>query len=184
MRLARLLGKLRGPCLRLRLSLIWERRNLLGIRVNDFPNEFHTLLCRRGLSGAGRLSDIFFRFLILDLYRSFLGHPFNSLLIRQSLRHRIIHFSESPDRTFCVPILQAGLYQIYRGRANRFDSFWSQPAQTIKWQAKAIHRLLEYAPGGNAWWSVGGWITITTGPTGAWTMRPRQALLVWAKRKG
>jgi hypothetical protein len=46
----------------------------------------------------------------------------------------------------------------------------SQPAQTTKWQAKTIHHLLEYAPGGNVWWSVGAWITITTGPTGAWSM--------------
>jgi hypothetical protein len=32
---------------------------------------------------------------------------------------------------------------------------------------KAIGRLLEYDPGGKAWWSVGGCITITAGPTKA-----------------
>ena len=131
MRLARLLGKLRGPCLRLAFRRVRERRHLLGILVNDSPNEFHTFLFWRGLSGAGCLAHTWFWFLILGplflllgLYRSFLGHPFNSLPVRQSFRHGIIRFSGSPDRTSCVPIRQAGLYQIYRGHANRFDSFW------------------------------------------------------------
>jgi hypothetical protein len=123
MRLACFLGKLRGPCLRLALARVGERRNLLGLLVNDSPNEFHTLRRWRGLSGAGRLSHNCFWFLLLGLYRSFLGHPFNPLPVRQSLRHGIIRFSGSPDRTSCVPILYAGLYQIYRGLANRFNSF-------------------------------------------------------------
>ena len=63
MRLARLLGKLRGPCLRLAFRRVRERCHLLGILVHDSPNEFHTLLFWRGLSGAGRLAHTCFGFL-------------------------------------------------------------------------------------------------------------------------
>jgi hypothetical protein len=146
MRLARLLGKLRGPCLRVQFSRVRERRNLLGVPVNDSPNEFHTLPYWQGLSGAGRLSNICFRFLVLDVYRSFLGHPFNSFLIRQSLHHGIIHFLESPDRKSCVPILQAVLYQICRGRANPFSQL---PGRRRGTSSKSDYPLLFVA--GEGW---------------------------------
>jgi hypothetical protein len=123
MRLARLLGKLRGAGLRLALRRVRERGDLLGILVYDAPNEFHAFRLWRGLSGAGRLAHPCLRLLLLGLDRRFLGHPFNSLPIRQSLRHGIIRFSGSPDRKPSVPLRPAGLYQIYRGRANPFDRF-------------------------------------------------------------
>jgi hypothetical protein len=99
-----------GPAPPPRLWPIEKRRNHLVIRVHDCPDELHALRLGRGLLGAGRLAYTCLWFFLLGVlfpllgfYRSSLGHSFNPLPVRQSLRHRIIRFSGSPDRTPSAP---------------------------------------------------------------------------------